>query len=235
MEEGDRVRQSNALGARSGARLRLRPADPSKIEDTARRQEVREKTRGYRIALASLVLSIVVAVLTPGSAYLIARMSVTSSEHQSNQAFLREQQKSAYSDFYSAVIQVVQNATTVPQIFVISRPIEDSKKNVMSDFNSRMTSLADQLTAISPKYALVYISGSPRTVKAATALDDYLIKDVFQAATDLQVLLAVPIYSSEWFTAMMKFSKALNPTDELIGEFLDSVREDFGSAPVKVK
>jgi len=235
MTDGEPPKSRPIRTYKSTAGLRLRPGDRARVNDSVRWQETKEKERSYRIALASLILSIVVAVITPGSAWLVARMSVTSSEHQADTTFIRDQKKAAYSDFYASATEVSQAALGVARPSSFPRPEaapNGGDSSAKGQFELRVNQLLIKVNDLIGKYARIYMVGSTEVVESAERLRDYLVYELMPAVE--QEGLDIVNNPAEGENQLPgRLSEKIGAGDALLKDFLNAVRADYGSQPMK--
>jgi hypothetical protein len=237
MGDGDEQRPpgSGQLARTSRRRLGLRPPDrarqgnpPTEKED----RERRERDRSYRLALASLGLSIVVAVVTPVSSLLVAKQNAASTEQQAEKAFTRDQKKAAYTDFFTAAeqLQDAEVAAGAPQAG--PAPTPGASGATSDDFSARLKDLQTTASDLDKKFVLVLVSGSASTTAAATKLDDF-VSDNLQDA--IKVAYAVNARTPGWQDQYKSLIDHVTSGHASFDDFLNAVRQDMGSEPLDLK
>jgi hypothetical protein len=238
MGVGDEKRQpvSRQFARGSRARLGLRPPDHERLRkqpDAREDRERKERDRSYRLALASLGLSVVVAVVTPVASLLVAKQNAVSAEQQAEKAFVRDQKKAAYTDFFSAAeqLQEAEIAAGSP-IQGGPAPTPGAAGTVSDEFGARFNDLQTKASDLDKKFVLVLVSGSPNTATAATKLDDFVAGNLQDA---IQIAYAVNTRAPGWQDRYTGFINRITAGHASLDDFLNAVRQDMGSEPLDLK
>jgi hypothetical protein len=232
MAEGDHVRgTSTRIAGRSSARLRLRAGDRDKVSRLSTQREGREKDRSYRIALGSLLVSVVVAIASPLSSWLIARQGIDAASSQSHNTFLLDQKKGAYAEFFSKAIGVTRAQSDLGAVLVtlpIDVTFEARSEILTKKWNESMHVSQDKFEALQASYAAVVMVGADKVTDAAQKVRDHLAGA--EVAEPLNSAFLSILNGKDYSKDMEQFGSALQDVYPLLDDYLTKVREDYGQA-----
>jgi hypothetical protein len=227
----------------SRVRLGLRPPDRERARHQSAAKvdlEKKERDRSYRLALASLGLSVVVAVVTPIASVLVAKQNAESAEVQAERAFVREEKKTAYTDFFTAAeqLQSAEISAAAPMATPQTTPPgqspdSSSQDSVSNAFSARMKDIQTKADDLDKKFALVLVASSAPTATAATKLNDFVAGQNLQDA--IHVTYAAVAKSPGWQQQVRDLVGRIESGHADFDDFLNAVRADMGSEPLDLK
>lgn len=246
---GDRAKAlpSTDLHSEADKRREQREIAKEQTEEAKEERDERSVRLTRRVAISAVVASLIVgtatstvAVVSMNTTRAQAQATLDSSDRRADKSFLRDQQKTAYADFYAAAVQVLEVIVPLPGLFLTPRPSSlpvsaspaEVNEYLVTELNNRMKTFSDRLNAFIGKYALVYMSGSDETVAAATKVRDFFKRGVLDAVNSRMALATVDS-ARGWQAGLDGFCKSIEPGDQLIASYLDSVRRDYGPDRVK--
>lgn len=220
---------------RSGARLRLRAGEPGDDNVTdAKRVETKEKDRSYYLALGSLMVSIVVAISAPLSAWVIARQGFDAASSQAQNSFLLDQKKVAYANFYTtagaagkaeAEMGIFLLSTVRPPVNLPTSP-EERSQYIWPRFVELQKEWSSSITDVNTSYATLFMVGGDDVIDAAREMRDFLFgRDVAKARS---ALYEAAVRGTELSDKYVEYLEVLDSSVILAERYLKSVREDYG-------
>lgn len=220
-EPGGPRRRSTRLRLYPGDRDRLREA----LENRAAERDASDRNRSFRLSMAGLVLSIVIAVVSPLSAWYLATVGIEASERQANHAFLREQQVKAYSEFATAATTThdgYSEALLAADTWSWADAGEQAQTLLVA--REKLEAARGQLSTLQLKlYALTLLAAVDTYQVAEKIARDY-------ASVSFDLYLAVDMYVDGDRVEPIDFDKHSDKLSEIhgaIGEFLSEGRVDL--------
>lgn len=221
---------------RSGERLRLKAGNrelPNATTPTV--VEAREKDRSYRLALGSLAVSIVVAIASPLSAWVIARQGFDAAESQAQNSFLLDQKKVAYADFYARVGAAGKAEAEMGMFLLSPFPFgsdapttpEERSPLIWPRYVELQKDWNHAISEVNSSYATVFMVGGDDVIEAAQEMRDFLLgREIARARSALYE--GSVRGADDTYEKYESYMDVLDDSGVLAEKYMKSVREDYG-------
>ncbi|WP_170216937.1 hypothetical protein [Mycolicibacterium aurum] len=207
--------------------------------------EAKGKDRSYRLAFGSLLVSVVVAIASPLSAWVIAKQGYNASSTQARDAFLRDQQMLAYQTFHASASALLSMDQKFSILVHSDLPDPQSQWSdphaeatyLIKEFEILRYDLLENLQKVRNDLVFVNMVGATEVVEAAVKFTNLFHGEESVMVQMQSIVNRIPLSSPD-VRAYLGVSHPDNlihgstlwrdAENLLLREFVDAVREAYG-------